>query len=316
MADTSGPILATSCLADWLASMLAKSDASLVLAAPYIQKSALEYVLQDVNPRVLRRTKVVTYWNKDSLLDGSLDIDIYEYCRSTGAELLSARRLHSKFFGVDDELVVVGSANITRRGLGLAADSNREVLVAYLASTADYRNAVKSILSTTTSVLEADYIEAAKFLRDAPVALKHDIANSTPTLDTQARLEQIPPYETPAHAWLSYKKQRGPWVIGSAELPIGLTKEAFFRSLRRAFMREALINRFCSRVYQGPLYFGEAKCVVRNIVGDPSIHLRALTQPTQRLYTWLCLLFPEAYAVDRPNYSERILQRADPLRGL
>lgn len=305
--------VATSGLADWLCSILSRTSRSLIVAAPYIQVNALRYILQDVRQAILSSLRVITCWNIDSILAGALDLDIYEYCRTSDIRLETTPHLHAKACIVDDMTAVIGSANITNRGLGLIVPANREILALATLSSNDLSD-LQDFFSNTALVTETDYIEASRKLRAQPRALAPQPTIDTSTSACKANLQDVPAFATPGEAWVAYrdstvKQRQSYWKFCGETIPSNLTRNAFLRCVSRTFRERPLVASFISRIAIGPLYFGQAKSVVRAILQEPETSLRDLTKPTQRLYTWLSLAFPDEFVVDRPHFSERLQRR-------
>ena len=59
---------------------------------------------------------------------GASDLRVYEVCLRRGWPLYVSDDLHAKLYSVDLSSAFVGSANVTRRGLGLAEVRNDEAL--------------------------------------------------------------------------------------------------------------------------------------------------------------------------------------------
>ena len=96
-----------------------------VLAAPYIKEDSLRRLL-DAAPRIESLT-CVTRWSPSDLAAGASDAAVRGLVVSRGGSFLLHPTLHAKYYRFDD-VVLIGSANITASGLGLAPNPNLEIL--------------------------------------------------------------------------------------------------------------------------------------------------------------------------------------------
>ena len=103
----------------------AEDSGSAVLAAPYIKEDTLRRLL-DAAPRMVSLT-CVTRWNPSDLAAGVSDAAVRGLVVSRGGAFLLHPTLHAKYYRFDD-VVLIGSANITASGLGLAPKPNLEIL--------------------------------------------------------------------------------------------------------------------------------------------------------------------------------------------
>ncbi len=113
----------------------------IIIVSAFIGSEALSRLLQaggaDVHKTVYVR------WRIDDILSQATDHEIFEVARSYGARLMCNHQLHAKAY-IADDIAIVGSANATRPGLGLAKRSNIELLTKTSASNPD----VSSLLHT------------------------------------------------------------------------------------------------------------------------------------------------------------------------
>ncbi len=97
----------------------------LIIAAPYIKSDALVRVLADVNPGA--SLVCITRWNPHDLVTGASDVE----CRTIVIKREGFFRLHpslhAKYYRADN-VVLIGSANLTSSALGWTRQPNLEIL--------------------------------------------------------------------------------------------------------------------------------------------------------------------------------------------
>lgn len=128
----------------------------LVLYSPYIQSNALRAINSSLNIKT-----IVVAWHKEDLLKGVSDLELYDYCLENGIELYRNPKIHLKVLWDCNDKIILGSANITQRGLGLADNSNLELSASLSGVDEDTKEYLFEILANSTLVTE-DVINAIK----------------------------------------------------------------------------------------------------------------------------------------------------------
>ena len=100
----------------------------LLLVAPYIKSSALERAIDSIPSESISLT-CVTRWLPGDIAAGVCDLDIFDkISKYPDGRLLIHPHLHAKYYRVDHRCLI-GSANLTSRGMGWATPANVELLV-------------------------------------------------------------------------------------------------------------------------------------------------------------------------------------------
>lgn len=88
----------------------------IILCSAFLKKNVLEeleYVLS-----LATKVQVYVRWQELDLLSKVSDLDIYEVCKRNGWELFYNKKLHAKFFLIDEKSLFLGSSNYTLSGTG------------------------------------------------------------------------------------------------------------------------------------------------------------------------------------------------------
>ena len=123
----------------------------LVIFSAYIKQSALEWLSRHISESV--DVTIVVRWNKIDLLSGASDLEIYNFCKAQQWQLRIDTSLHGKLYLFDESQIILGSSNLTNRGLGLIPNSNLE-FGAQIASSLVDNNKLNGLV--TESVLVDD----------------------------------------------------------------------------------------------------------------------------------------------------------------
>ena len=102
-----------------------KSKLSVTIFSAFIKDNAINWIseyLKDI-PEV----KIISRWTPQDLAFKASDLSSYGLCKQNGWKFGIDNSLHSKAFIFDSKTVLLGSANLTDRGLSLSRDGNLEM---------------------------------------------------------------------------------------------------------------------------------------------------------------------------------------------
>ena len=97
----------------------------LIIAAPYIKADALTKVLADISPAA--SLICITRWNPHDLAAGVSDAECRTIVTVRGGSFRLHPSLHAKYYRFDN-VVLIGSANLTSSALGWSLQPNLEIL--------------------------------------------------------------------------------------------------------------------------------------------------------------------------------------------
>ena len=101
----------------------------LVIVAPYIKSATIRRLLASI-PDTVSKLTCITRWLPEDIASGVCDLEIFDDILSVqGGRLMVHPHLHAKYYSNGRE-TLVGSANLTSRGLGWHTPANVEILVA------------------------------------------------------------------------------------------------------------------------------------------------------------------------------------------
>lgn len=104
------------------------AETAVTLVAPFVKKGVFESVLAAV-PESVRQIDCVTRWTPAEVAAGVSDPEIWDVAeKDERVRIRLCSSLHAKLYRADDRCLV-GSANLTGKATGLAAQSNIEILV-------------------------------------------------------------------------------------------------------------------------------------------------------------------------------------------
>lgn len=167
----------------------------LIVAAPYIKAGALAKVLDCINPTA--SLICVTRWIPHDLAVGASDTECRTLVIEHGGSFRLHPSLHAKFYRIND-VVLVGSANLTSAAMGWSPHSNLEILC-------PPRDDFDAETFQRFLFEEAREINDAEFAHWESIAqinaeVKHTVTDAQPLLDTWR-----PATRDPKHLELVYR---------------------------------------------------------------------------------------------------------------
>lgn len=112
-----------------LQNIIPNCEKEINLITGFCKSSTLTY-LDSLIPSNVKKKLLVRFLPSD-IVSGATDKEIYSYCKTNGWNLFVDFSIHAKTFVFDKTKCILGSANVTNKGLGIAEDSNKEAAVCF-----------------------------------------------------------------------------------------------------------------------------------------------------------------------------------------
>lgn len=283
-----------------------------IIFSPYIKLEALNYINASKSIK-----KIVVAWHKEDLLKGVSDLEIYDYCKDNNIELYRNPKIHLKVFWDGDQEIILGSANVTQKGLGLVEASNHE-LSAHLNTVDDSTKAfLNKILNESVLITDEIYEQINSQLKNEQMMLPKikdfDLIAST---EDYFLLSQLPQSYSPEYL-LAMAKSEPDDAIDKLCLEHDLktyritylNDEQFLENLKNNFNTHPFIVKFKKHIneIESLHYGGVVKWIQENCKEVPIPRSFELKQDSivNILYRWICF-FDNSFEVTRPRYSEII----------
>ena len=114
---------------DAIIKLIENASDRLVIVAPYIKSATTQRLLASI-PNTVAELTCITRWLPEDIASGVCDIEIFDDILNVrGGRLLVHPHLHAKYYS-NGHQTLVGSANLTSRGLGWYTPANVEILIA------------------------------------------------------------------------------------------------------------------------------------------------------------------------------------------
>ena len=299
-----------------------KSGQEVLIFCPYIQVASLKNILEGHKSRI----SIITSWKTIDLLTGISDLELYHFCKSIGAYLYINQRIHLKVICDSYHSALVGSANITGRGLGMVSNSNHECVVLYEPLDRFQQIYLRSILQESTLINDKGFETVKKTIEkcrtDFYKPQEYDDIDFKRAINKEFLISALPMSISIDTLFAYYSEELTSQGFSDVDydcamhdlalykLPANLGKQDFITHLKEAFFSQLFIQEL-KKFLCKERYFGEIKEWVQGTCVDvPVPSRRDLTGNVRVLYNWFAELGKDEYIVDRPNHSERIRPKA------
>lgn len=304
------------------------SEKHVDIFSPFITLDVLEHSIRGIQQGV--RVSVITRWKLIDFLLGSASLELFDFCSSKGFVLYINSRLHLKTVVNDYQSLLLGSSNITGRGLGLLQPENYEVL-SYISNPSSnfllFLEHIKAESSLVTESIvarfqrELDRLELKLFPNLARLDVQDDELHAaaknrdfflTSELPMCADIKQLyrivqnPDLDLDKETLLTSRHD----IIKYGLLLRSYESEKEFREyLAHQFLSHPFIQALCNFIDR-PRRFGEVRAWAQQVCTDvPVPTRRSLSDNVNVLYDWLVILGEKQFVTYRPNHTEFIAPR-------
>ncbi|WP_045521343.1 phospholipase D family protein [Neobacillus niacini] len=101
---------------------------SVLIVSPYIKYNTAARIVNIVKNKNLD-LKILTLPPGEEYITGATDLEAILTLQTYGFKIKMLPYLHAKLYLIDEKCLFIGSANFTNRGLGLAKEANKEILI-------------------------------------------------------------------------------------------------------------------------------------------------------------------------------------------
>ena len=247
-----------------------KTEVNIVTA--FCKVSTLK-LLDSFITKKIRKRLLVRFLPSD-ISSGATDKEIYDYCIRNNWDLFIDNNIHAKTFIFDHIKCVVGSANVTNKGIGLSINSNKEA-------------------STFFELNEDSYLKILSLYRDA-VVLDEAIYNEIINAKDDTIIVKLGEFKL---------KKRKIECLMCEDFPNSSTDVVELYNLKSyKWLVEFLKNKENKQSY-----FGEITESMHNIfVRDPRPYRKDIKEHLVDLLNSIKRLKIKEIEISKPNYSECI----------
>jgi hypothetical protein len=170
------PILDYDKIKEYFINSIKKCNKEIVVCSAYIKINGVEWLYENIKNSNIK-CRIISHWSSQDLLNKSSDLEVYDFCKDKGWQFEILDRLHAKFFLFDSKYLIVGSGNLTGRGMSLLPISNREFGIFVETTKSDLIN-IQQYLDETILMTDDIYKKYKKWIeqnRDFKIPITPDL---------------------------------------------------------------------------------------------------------------------------------------------
>ena len=294
---------------DAVLALMENAESRVVIAAPYIKSATIRRLLQAI-PSTVSEFYCITRWLPEDIASGVCDLEIFDDVMKTQfGRLLVHPHLHAKYYS-NGQKTLVGSANLTSRGLGWHMPANVELLVALPAE-------FPGLPEWETTLLDSA-IEATQELRDqiraqAAKIQQSDVVGYTPEVEDEPQEDEptilwVPRCPVPERLWDIYCNRGVDTMVTSAfragqddlvalSPPEGLSRDLFTAYVAGILRQMPLLTEIDRLALTG-LTDAKAHEFLSDHFDDHNGDMHEQDRIWRIVKLWLMFFFPEMYRLE------------------
>jgi len=309
-------LLNTETFRNLLGNALENSIKSVIILSAYVKTIGVEWLKEKIGEKNIKCT-IVTRWNNGDLAQGSSDLECYYLAKENGWTFKVLQDLHAKVMLVDDDILFVGSPNLTGRGMSLVPVANQEIGIKVQALEEDLK-IINQLIDDAALVNDAIIKELEEWKKNLPKIEKPKIP-SFPKLVNDTFKEKFNKLWVNNFPWsniqylLENADKKEDNIIHDLDL-FGLTnikKEDLEKELNESFLQSKIFNWLIKKLEaedNKEIYFGRLSSIIHDgLVDDPKPYRQDVKLLQANLYTYIKHFKPSRVIYDQPNVSERLL---------
>lgn len=283
---------------------LNNTQGDLQMISAYCKRNALEFV--DAKLKALPNLKrLMVRFQPEDILSGATDFEIYEYCKAHGWELYIQLDIHAKTYIFDKKRWIVGSANLTSRGIGLNGNGNIEMSMISDVSDIEYEK-INELFSSATIMTD----ELANLMK-AQLSSASTNKKEQKNIGWDTNITQLLNANVKTLFVHDFPQAGSPYPIQSEDaLLLGVDSKSTKEQIKHAFTSTRCFKWLINDLQTAPekqQYFGALTASLHNaLVNDPKPYRKEVKELLSNLLNWIQELNIEDIVVDRPNYSQRV----------
>lgn len=286
-----------------LADELAGTFSSIHIISAYCKHDAIRFIEDHIDNGIPNK-KLMVRFRLDDIVQGASDLCVYEYCKENNWQLYVRFDLHAKTYVFDRVRGIVGSANLTRKGIGLSPDSNFEI--AHLAQiSSEEMSKIDSLFDKAILMSDDLYFKMNRYVNENIDKSESSHFNWPPEIMNQfvPKVDVLFTHEFPNCSSLSNLQEDSLDFLG---LDIGWDID----ELREAFVSSNVFRWLIQTLEKAPgqaIYYGALSAALHEtVLNDPKPYRKEVKKLQSNLLNWVQELNITNVVIERPNHSQRI----------
>ena len=309
-------LLGTEAFRNLLGEAVKSSKKFVVVLSAYITSIGIKWLEEKINNKDINCT-IVSRWNKKDLAQGSSDIDCYQLAKKNNWKFKVLEDLHAKVMLIDDEVLFLGSPNLTGAGMSLIPVSNKEIGIKIKPLDKDLHT-INQLVEDATEINDEIIEELKKWLKTVPKIEKPKIPDF-PKIVKESFKEKFNKLWVHNFPWSDIKEllndpsKNNQDVIHDLELfgIISKDKNEIEKEIKDNFLNSKIFNWLISKLKNSEnqeIYFGSLSSIIHNsLLDDPKPYRQDVKKLQTNLYSYIKHFKPTNLQIDIPKIkSERV----------
>lgn len=287
---------------------VSQAQEQLQIISAFCKIPAVELLDNNIHNHLKSKKLMVRFLLSD-LVSGVTDMELYEYCKANEWRLYVKFDLHAKTYIFDKKRCILGSANLTSKGLSLSLHGNYELSCCADLDESD-TNKINALFENALlmddelyETMKGEYEYARKNCSKtiAPQKWSENIMQRIKMYDSILFTYDFPASKIPDFNDLS--------CFGFLEMKttptVAEAKEVFLHSKAFLWVYDAV-----DKSPDKTCYFGELTAKLHNVLmNDPRPYRKEVKDLLGNLLGWIGALKIEKIIIDVPSHSQRIRVR-------
>ncbi len=309
-------LLGTETFRNLLGEAIKNSKKSIVVLSAYITTTGIKWLEEQINNKEINCT-VVSRWNKKDLAQGSSDIACYDLAKKNNWKFKVLEDLHAKVMLIDNEVLFLGSPNLTGAGMSLIPVSNKEIGIKVKPIDKDL-HIINQLVEDATEINDQIIEELKKWLKTVPKIEKPKIPDFPESVKESFK-EKFNKLWVHNFPWSDIKEllndpgKNSQDIIHDLEL-FGVTskdKGEIEKEIKENFLNSKIFNWLISKLKNSEnqeIYFGSLSSIIHDsLLDDPKPYRQDVKKLQANLYSYIKHFKPKNITIDVPkNISERL----------
>jgi len=309
-------LLGTETFRNLLGEAIKNSKKSIVVLSAYITTTGIKWLEEQINNKEINCT-VVSRWNKKDLAQGSSDIACYDLAKKNNWKFKVLEDLHAKVMLIDNEVLFLGSPNLTGAGMSLIPVSNKEIGIKVKPIDKDL-HIINQLVEDATEINDQIIEELKKWLKTVPKIEKPKIPDFPESVKESFK-EKFNKLWVHNFPWSDIKEllndpgKNNQDIIHDLEL-FGVTskdKGEIEKEIKENFLNSKIFNWLISKLKNSEnqeIYFGSLSSIIHDsLLDDPKPYRQDVKTLQANLYGYIKHFKPANLQIDIPKEkSERI----------
>ena len=277
---------------------------NLQIISAFCKLPAIKFIDENISHPIKNKKLMVRFLLSD-ILHGATDFELFNYCKANGWQMYVRFDLHAKTYIFDRKRCILGSANLTSKGLGLSLHGNYE-----LSSFAEVDDGDLKKIDTLfdNAILMTDELYAA-MKSDFQIAQSNHSPSQTFKWNTSIekkfnpKIDLLFTYDFPNTVAPNFSDVNAFEFLEIGYIPSQEELKQAFR-WSKAFL---WLYNYVSSCPEKTSYFGGVTAALHNaLINDPKPYRKEVKDLLANTLGWIQALHIANITIDVPNHSQRI----------